>query len=153
MTDMMEAAQQQAAGNVQAGEAGGQMPIVTPDFDECSAGLPEARYSARLVGVEQKTSQAGNIYLKWTLEIFGHAENPLFNGTKVWTNTPVSGRGAFRLRDLLKAAVGELPPKGAGFNPQSLLGREVDIDVVDGKDKGGQKTGFSEVKRIYKRAA
>lgn len=127
------------------------MALISPDFTDTKGQLEPGAYKARITASEVKTSQAGNLYVRWKFETFG-TENPLHNGVEVYTSTPVAGKGAFRLHQLLKAALGELPPVGGQFDTEALHGREVMIDVIDGKDQGGQPTGFSEVKTIRKLA-
>lgn len=119
------------------------MALITPDFGEIT-NITAGTYKVRVVDSEEKTSQAGNTYLRWTLEVFG-ADKPANNGARLYLSTPISGKGAFRLAELLKATTGELP---TSFDPQNLHGRECTALVVDGKTASGEPSGYMEVKAV-----
>ncbi len=123
------------------------MPLVTPDFSEVSESkpVPPGVYSARITDCESKTSKAGNPMLNWKLELFG---NPDINNRIVFTSTMISGKGAFRLQELYKAATGEAISDRSGFNTDALIGKEVQVTLVEGRDQEGNVRSFPDVKAI-----
>ena len=119
--------------------------LIQPDFSEVLEGVPAGTYTANVVDAEMRDSKAGNKYVRWQFTIFGAADTRV-NGKSVWTNTPVSGKGAFRLKALFVSALGELPQT---FESEQVMGKSVVLDVVEGIDnQTGEKTGFAEVKAI-----
>lgn len=123
--------------------------LIKPDFSEVtdSKPVPPGVYSARIKDVESKESQAGNTYLNWKLELFG---TPEVNNRVVFTATPIKGAGAFRLQQLYKAATGEDISATSGFDTDQLIGKEVQVTLVEGKDKEGNVRSFPDVKTISK---
>lgn len=121
------------------------MALVTPDFTEVQGALLPGVYSARVADVEAKTSKAGKPYLNWKLETFG-ANDAAANGRVFFHSTPTTGKGAFRLQELYKAAVGE--DLVGGFDTEMLLGREVKAVLVDGVDQQGNAKAWPEVKSV-----
>lgn len=120
--------------------------LIEPDFTEVSQPVAPGVYSARLKEVEAKTSQKGGTYLNWKIELFGH---PDVNNRIVFMATPVTGKGAFRLQELYKAAMGEdLDMKNPSFDTESLIGREVTVTLVPGKDQDGNVRPFPDVKSV-----
>lgn len=125
-----------------------QINSVEIDLSEVVEELPPGDYKVCIANVEQKTSKAGNAYLKWQLTVVDHSD-ARFNGKYVWTNTMLSGKGAFALIALAKAALGSKLEKGATrFNPQDVLGKTVIATVVPGEDQNGGASGFPEVKAV-----
>lgn len=120
--------------------------LVQPDFSEVLEGVPPGTYQAVLVDSEMRDSKAGSKYVRWRMTIQG-ANDTRVNGQSVWTNTPVAGKGAFRLQQLYKAATqGKLT---GGFDTSELMGKVVTIDVIDQIDNStGEKTGFVDVKNV-----
>jgi hypothetical protein len=121
------------------------VPLIEPDFSEVLDQLPEGTYKAHVVDSDVKDSQAGNKYIRWQLSIFDAADQRC-NGKAIWYNTPVSGKGAFRLKALYAAAMGQ--KLEGSFDTTELMGKAVVITVINGHDKEGNATGFSEVKAL-----
>ena len=121
------------------------MPRVSPDFSEALdlSPLPPGTYKVRLTDVESKTSKAGNHYLNWKLTTFG-SENSSTNNRVIFYSTMTSGKGAGSLKALL-AATG----KGTGeFDTEELLGKEVRVTVIQGRDQDGNPSDFPSVKAV-----
>lgn len=121
------------------------MPLITPDFSEVTDAVPEGTYSARIKDCEAKTSQAGNAYLNWKMELFG---TPAVNNRVIFMSTPTSGKGAFRLQQLYKAATGEDLGKNQQFDTDQLITREVQVVLVKQKDQDGNDRAFPDVKTV-----
>ena len=121
------------------------MALLTPNFDECQESVSPGTYKVRVKNSEVKTSQGGSTYVRWTLETFGSDEQKN-NGRYIFTNTMITGPGAFTLRDLYRAAVGQALT--GQFDTEQLVGKEIAVDVVDGVAKDGQPTGYPEVKKF-----
>ncbi len=116
------------------------------DLSEVVDGFPQGDYNVNVVNAEQKTSKAGNSYIRWQFTVFNHPE-PKYNGQAIWHNTPTSGKGAFRLVQLWKAAMGsEL--KGATLDPSAIMGKQLSATIVPSHDQDGNLNGFSEVKSL-----
>lgn len=127
-------------------------PQISPDFSEAVefVALPPGVHKVRVVACENKTSNAGNPYLKWKLETFG-AEVRELNGRPIWHTTPIMGKGAGILRAFLTAA--NPAYTGGAFEPEEYYGRE--LQVVTEKDidqRTGEDTGYARVKSVAKLA-
>lgn len=122
------------------------MGLITPDFTEVTGEIPTGVYAARIKNCETKIAQtSGNPYLNWTLELFG---NPTVNNRMVFLSTPVTGKGAFRLQELYKAAIGEPLSDKQAFDTDSLISKEITVTLVPGKDKDGNARSFPDVKTV-----
>lgn len=121
------------------------MPLITPDFSEVTEGVPPGVYSARITDCEQRTSKTGNPYLNWKLELFG---SPGVNNQTIFHMTPVTGKGAFRLQELYKAATGEAIGKGKPFNTDMLISKEVQVTLIAGVDPQGNPRKFPDIKAV-----
>lgn len=118
-------------------------PLIEPNFDEV-AEVANGEYSARIVDAESKTSHAGNPMVNWKLEIYGETAGKA-QGQHVRLTTMVTGKGAFKLKQLYIAATGQ-ECTGA-FDTDVLMGKAVKI-VVDDEKRDGQLTGYKEVKSV-----
>jgi hypothetical protein len=118
------------------------------DQSEVVEELPPGDYKVCVADVEQKTSKAGNPYLRWQLTVVDHVE-PKYNSKAIWHSTPTTGKGAFRLTQFIKAAQGTRLDKSAtSFNPQNLMGKTILATVVPSLDQEGNPNGFSEIKSV-----
>lgn len=101
------------------------------DFSEATSfeKIPTGVYQARLKKAEGKTSQAGNNYISWTLELVHHD----FRGRLVWLNTVLSGKGSGILKMLVEAATGENVDNG-DFDSDSLMGKVITIKLTEELD-------------------
>lgn len=124
------------------------MPVITPDFSESSdKPVPPGTYSARILEGKPETSKSkGTPMVAWTLELFG---SPEINGRRMWHRTPITGRGAFRLQEIYKAATGEPLAEGMQFDTDSLVQREVTVTVSqDLNDKGEKRSNIDKVSKL-----
>lgn len=121
--------------------------LVQPDLSEV-ANITPGDYSVTVVECEVKTSQKGNTYLKWKFETMG-CEDTKNNGQHIWTNTMISGKGAFHFKALYQAATNEEYDGTVEFDTEMLLGKEIRVAVIDGLDKQGNPSGFLEVKSFF----
>lgn len=125
------------------------------DQSEVVDGIPEGEYIVNIVDAEMKTSKSGNPYLRWQFTVVNNVE-ARFNGQAIWHSTPTTGKGAFRLLQLYRAAQGtKLDRTATTIEPQAILGKQVKIVVVPSHDQDGNPNGFTEVKSVapYKAAA
>lgn len=128
-----------------------QTGLVTPDFSQISEDVGPGEYKARITGhkMGQWDAREGGsqptVYIGWTLETFGEATDKN-NGRKIFTNTPINGKGAFKLQDLYKASMGEALPTGQGFDPTMLYGKEVEALIT--APKGGGKYNDVKIKPL-----
>lgn len=121
--------------------------FIMPDFSECADRVGEGIYKCRVIDskIDKWTGKDGKPdtpYIGWTLETYGEAESKN-NGRKVFHNTPVLGKGAFRLRDFYRAAMGEDCP-ATGFDRAMLHGRELEITIAKQKDN----PEYTEIKAV-----
>lgn len=126
------------------------MGLIKPDFSEVQDQLTPGEYKVRIVEAKldswpAKGDRAETPYIKWTLETFDEAD-PKNNGRRVFNNTPISGKGAFRLQQFYKAAMKQ--ELGGDFDTEMLLGQSLGIVVIDGMDKQGNPTGYTEIKSV-----
>lgn len=110
--------------------------LVKPNFDDLVEQVGPGEYKVRI-----KSSKVGQwpgrdgrsptTYIAWTMETFGEdlAEN---NGRYVFHNTPIEGKGIFRLKNFFKAALGE--ELTGEFDRTSLYGRELQIVIAPQKN-------------------
>lgn len=121
---------------------------ITIDQSEVVDGIPEGPYNVNVVDAEMKTSKNGNPYLRWQFTVFNHVE-PKYNGQAIWHSTPTTGKGAFRLLQLYKAAVGtKIDRTATTMDPKEILGKQLTITVVNSHDQDGNANGFTEVKTV-----
>lgn len=118
--------------------------LVQPDFSQVQDQVGPGTYKVRIVEAKVdkwagKDGKPDTHFVNWTLETFAESEDKN-NGRKLWHRTPITGGGAFRLQELYKAAIGE--DLTGEFDTDMLLGREVEINYVEGK------TGYMEVKTV-----
>ena len=119
------------------------MPLIEPNFDEVKE-IADGEYLARVIDAEQKTSQAGNAMVNWTLEIYGENAGKALGATLRLT-TMLTGKGAFKLQQLYKAAHGTDCPRS--FDTDTLLNKSVKVLVVREK-RDGKETGYADVAAI-----
>lgn len=123
---------------------------ITPDFSESvestTEGILPGTYKTRVSGVENKVGQAkGTPYLKLKLTIFGaEGEAARYNNWPVYTNLMLTGKGAGRLKDFLKAVDVPVGP----FETETLLGKELVAVLVESKDSNGNTRAWPEVKAV-----
>lgn len=124
------------------------MALVTPDFTEVQEKKTVApgTYTAMIKKAEVKAWDSGEQYVNWLLEVTGDPD-PKNNGAGVFTKTNLTGKGAFRLQNLYKAATGETV-KGP-FDTDMLLTRKVKIVVEQQVNRQtGQPTEYVEVTKF-----
>ena len=126
------------------------MSIIKPDLSEIQAEVGAGTYTVRVVDAvigewASKTGGAPTTYVNWSLETFGEPESRN-NGRRIFHRTPINGKGAFRLAQFYKAAMKQ-ELKGE-FDTQMLFGKALSVSVVDGTDKEGNATGYTEVKAV-----
>ena len=124
------------------------MALITPDFSEANDKVIEVGlYNTRITKTDLKTSQAGNQYVQWTLDIFGaEGDYAQFNNRKVWHNTMCSGTAAGMLRKFVKAATGEDPT--AKFDSDDLIGREIAVTIGHRNYEGNIQADVKAVQQI-----
>lgn len=128
------------------------MPSITPDFTDAgeSTGtgtIPMGDYKARVVDAELKTSQAGNPYVNWKLQIFGmEGDAARYNNWPVFHRTMLTGKGAMMLRSFLAICIPGYD--GGAFETEDCLGKEMLITIVEKRDQNGQVSSWPDVKRV-----
>lgn len=116
--------------------------VIVPDFSEASESkstpVPDGVYKVRVTDCEKKESKAGNSYLNWKLTIFGaDGEYAKQNNRPVFHRTMLSGKGAGMLKDFLRVIDVDA---SKGFNPETCLGRELEVTLASRID---QSTGLT----------
>ena len=87
------------------------MALIKPDLTQTTDTVSAGTYSVRIKDASigewpGKDGGPATSYINWRLETFGETEQKN-NGRAIWLKTPTSGKGAFRLKDLFKAAMSE----------------------------------------------
>lgn len=120
--------------------------LITPDFSEIQEDVRPGTYKARVKKGEIKEWPNGGSYVNWELETFGEPETKN-NGRRIFYKTATSGKGAFTLQQIYRAAMGTALT--GSFDTEQLVGKEVAVEVVDGTNRQtGEPTGYVEVKRV-----
>lgn len=118
--------------------------LVVPDLTECKDTVGPGVYKARILDATMgewaaTDSRKAIQFVNWRLTTFGEVEDKN-NGRSIFAKTPLAGGGAFKIRDLYKAATGE-EYKPGGFDTDQLLGKEVSA-IVTTDQKGYQDVKF-----------
>lgn len=124
------------------------MSKITIDFSNVREGsafsprrLPEGSYLAEIAKVEQKESSKGNQMLVYTII-------PVEHPTAVYPYYVVlTDNQLWKLRALLLAAGKEIPKRKVTVDPESIVGRQIMIDLEDAEWEGREK---SEIAGVFK---
>lgn len=120
------------------------MSLVTPDFSEIQEDVTPGTYRVVVKKGEVREWPNGGTYVNWELETFGEPEAKN-NGRRIFHKTSTSGKGAFTLQQIYRAAVGQALT--GPFDTEQIIGKQVAVEVVAGM-KNGEPTGYNEVKRV-----
>jgi len=126
-------------------------PEITPDFSEVSEvnnePIPSGVYKTQVLAAEQKTSEKGQQYISWKLNIVG-AEGDLakFNNQWIFHSTMCEGKAANMLKKFYKAAMGE--DLTGAFDTEQLLGKEVQVVVEQRFNDDGTVNRWPNVKSV-----
>lgn len=120
------------------------MAIVTPDFSEIREDVGPGTYRGIIKKAEVKDWPNGGQYVSWEIETYGEKETKN-NGRRILHKTSTSGKGAFQLQNLYKAATGQTLT--GNFDTDMLLGKQVEVQLEDGV-RNGVPTGYVEVKKV-----
>ena len=120
------------------------MALVTPDFSEIKEDVGPGTYKGVIKKGEVKNWPDGSTYINWEIETYGEAE-PKNNGRRIFHKTSTSGKGAFMLQKLYRAATGTV--LAGPFDTEQLVGRQIEVQIVDGV-RNGEPTGYTEVKNV-----
>ena len=119
--------------------------LVQPDFSEVRDEVSPGTYKGVIKKGEVKDWPSGGKYVNWEIETYGEAD-PKNNGRKIFHKTSVSGKSAFQLQKFYRAATGEILT--GQFDTEQLVGKAVQVTLVDGTNREGQPTGYVEVKTV-----
>jgi len=120
--------------------------LITPDFSQVQDTVGEGIYKVRIIDSkvdtwEGRDGRPPTKFINWTMETFGEAEDKN-NGRRIFHRTPIEGKGAFRLRDFYRAAMGE--DLAGSFDPAMLYGRELEVTIAPQKND----PQYAEVKSV-----
>ena len=118
--------------------------LVSPDFTDIAEEISAGEYRGIIKKGELKEWPNGGAYVNWEIETVGDASSKN-NGRRIFHKTSTSGKGAFMLQQIYKAATGE--PLTGKFDTEQLVGKTVALTMVDGV-RNGEPTGYVEVKRV-----
>lgn len=128
--------------------------LVEADFTEVQDQVDPGVYKVRIKEVKTgewqgKDGKPDTKFLNWYLETWDEPEQKN-NGRIIFHKTPYTGKGAFRLQEFYKAVLGEkLTKESSSFDTEMLLGKELEVTVIDGFNKQTQQaTGYTEVKTV-----
>lgn len=124
------------------------MAKITLDFSNVSEGstfsprrLPEGSYLAVLAKVEAKTSNAGNQMLVYTII-------PVEHPTAVYPYyVLLDEKQLWKFRALLLAAGKDVPKRKVMVDPESIVGKQVMIDLENDEWEGREKSTIAGVFR------
>jgi hypothetical protein len=118
------------------------MALIKPDFSEIKEDVGPGTYRVIVKKGEVKEWPSGGTYVNWELETTGETEAKN-NGRRIFAKTATSGKGAFMLQRIYRAAVGQTLT--GSFDTEQLIGKMLAVEVIDGV-RNGEATGFTEVK-------
>ena len=122
--------------------------LLSPDFSEIKDEVSPGTYKCMIRSGTVKEWPRGGMYVNWEMETYGESDSKN-NGRRLFHKTPLSGGGAFKLQQFYKAATGQaLDPSKPQFDTEQLNGAKVEITLVDGTDKEGKLTGYTDVKSV-----
>ncbi len=122
------------------------MSLVTPNFDDIQDSVSPGTYKVIVKKGDVKEWPNGGTYVNWELETVGESE-PKNNGRRIFAKTSTSGKGAFMLQSIYRAAVGQA--LAGQFDTEQLVGKTLAVEVIDGVNRQtGEPTGYTEVKRF-----
>jgi hypothetical protein len=120
--------------------------LVKPSFDDIQDDVGPGTYKGRIKAAKLGEWQTGTPYINWEIETYGESDAKN-NGRRIFHKTATSGKGAFQLQKLYRAATGQVL-KG-DFDTDQLLGKEVEVELVDGINRQtGSPSGYVEVKSV-----
>ncbi len=113
--------------------------IEIPDFDQVSSGrepIPAGRYTVKIVGAEQRTSNEGSPYIRWEAEIIGvdDPENTKVMGRHIFWNTSLKPEALWNVKRLLEALRAPFHPNG--FSTDDVLGLTCDVTLREREYQG-----------------
>lgn len=114
--------------------------LVEPNYSEISDEIVPGDYNVRIVMASPGEYSTGTKYIKWTLETYDEMEQRNA-GRKIWHQTIIEGKGAFMLRNFLKAVTGS-ETTGGSFDTEEFLGKELTVTT------GLNEKGYVEVKAV-----
>ena len=122
------------------------MAKITLDFSNVAEGstfsprrLPEGAYLATIAKVESKNSKAGNPMLVYAMI-------PVEHPTAVYPYyVLLDEKQLWKFRALLLAAGKEVPKRKVTVDPESIVGRQVMIDLEDSEWEGREKSTIAGV--------
>jgi hypothetical protein len=119
------------------------MALITPDFTEVQDTVGIGTYKVRVVDAKAgewpaKEDRAATPFINWQMKTFAESEEKN-NGRSIFLRTPISGKGAFKLRDLYRACIGQ--DLTGNFDTEQLFGKEVEVTVTE-------RNGYNEVSTI-----
>ena len=124
--------------------------LIKPDFSDVQDTVGAGEYKCRILNATidkwaGKDGKPDMPYVNWTLTTFGE-QNDKNNDRRIFYKTPIVGKAAYKLQQFYKAAMKqELTGK---FDGEMLYGKEVSVTVIDGMDRNGNLTGYTEVKSV-----
>lgn len=127
------------------------MAMIQPDFTQTGSAFVRIEpgiYTVRVVQCEEKLSQAGNPYLNWKLSIFG-ADDIRYNGKWVFYRTPIKGKGAFRLSQILSVILPDYKP-GDAFDSESTVGKSLSVKLIYVRNPDGSESPYPSVDAVFK---
>lgn len=114
-------------------------PIVEPNYEE-SPPLNPGTYRCKIISCEQKVSKSsGNNYLNWKLDT---------GGSWVYLMTGLSGKGAQKLKELIRAAKYPSYESGA-IDTNDLLGCFVMAKLEKQYNQDGTESKYLSVTEIH----
>ena len=126
--------------------------LITPDLSQATesrddAQIPAGIYTVRVDSAEAKTTLKGEQRISWKLVIYG-AEGELarFNNWPVFHSTMCVGAGAGMLKQFYKVCMGQ--ELTGAFDATELYGKELQITLVEGKNKDGSPSKYPSVKGV-----
>jgi hypothetical protein len=124
-------------------EQGEYSKVFVPDYSEATVDILPGTYNVLVISCNEMVSKNGSPMIAWDLRIIDSDE---FESAPLRYFTVMSGRGADRLRDFLKA----INPlyDGTAFCPDHFLNRKITVSIIQGNSIDGAKTVYPRIASV-----
>jgi len=116
---------------------------ITIDFSGVESGgsrkIPDGQYLLSVLGIEEKESQSGDIYLAWKWKV----ADGEYKGATIYDNTSLKPTALWRLKTLLECLGVDVPGGKLGLNLKEYQGLSLLAEVTNETYQGKERPRIS----------